>query len=643
MRSLAFLALPALATALWAQAPQVGGGTISTVAGTGGQLNACPNFIRDGIAGNQATLCFVVDTDPTQEQDVGHIAVDTKGNLYIADKGNQRIRKVDTSGIITTFAGTGQPGNGGSGNPATQTQLNFPTAVAADGAGNVYFTDEDNDQVKKIDTKGIVQLVAGAGSQVEGFGGDGQPATAAALNGPEAVAVDAAGNVYIADTFNNRVRMVSAKTGVITTIAGNGQHGDSNMQCDGAAATIPDSAPGASVCLGWPSGLLADNNGNLFISDYHNNVVRVLNLQTGTIRRLVGTGLHGDDAPLGDGGPPAQAVLGFPVGLAFDAAGNLYIADMHNDVIRRVTSPLAASATISTPVGAASNGFGGDNGPAWAAKLSRPTGLAIDANGNLYFADWYNDRVRKVTPGTNVPQPLIFANGVVNAGGFAPSPAPLAPGAIVSIFGQRLAPATAAATTLPLPTTLLDQKVTASVNAGGKTMPMPLFYVSADQINAQLPFEAPPGPATVAVQFGSVASGPAAFTIAQSAIGIFTYPNDPNRAVVQNQDLSLNSAANPAPRGTVITVYLTGVGPMSPPIATGQPASLTTLSQATLDKSAIIGPVEAPIQFLGATPGFVGLEQANIVVPGNASTGDQPLALHVGGQDSTNRPIVSVK
>ncbi|MBI3693435.1 MAG: hypothetical protein HY238_01150 [Acidobacteria bacterium] len=609
---------------LRAQAPQVGGGVIRTVAGTG-----TSGFSGDGGPGDRALLNLPLGS---QFEEFGHIAVDASGNLFIADKGNHRIRKLDANGVITTVAGTGVPGFSGDGGPATRAQINSPTGITVDRAGNVYFTDQENDRVRKIDASGIISTVAGNGTL--GFSGDGGPATRASLGEPSAVAVDAVGNLYIADYLNDRVRRVAAQTGVITTVAGNGSHGDDDPGMDGVPAT--------SIRLGFPSAVLVDAAGNLFIADHHSSAIRVVNLQTGLIRRVAGTARHAGGIPLGDGGPAAEAVLDWPVGMALDAAGNLYFADMHNDVIRRVSSPLTPGAVINTAVGRAGHGFSGDGGPASEALLDYPTGVAIDSNANLFIADWHNQRVRKATPGASAQGPEIFQGGLVNGASFAPAPARVAPGSLVSIFGQSLAAVQAVATVAPLPTTLPETGGTSvRVIAGPSTFQMPLFFVSSGQINAQLPVEVPAGgPATVVVKVGEQESAPLTINVSVAEAGIFTYGD--NRAVAVNQDGKLNGPGDAAPRGTVITVYLTGQGELRPAVPTGRPAPQDVLSRSAFDVSATIGGVPARVEFLGATPGFVALSQANITVPESAPTGDQPLVIDVAGHTS-NRAVITIR
>jgi sugar lactone lactonase YvrE len=301
-------------------------------------------------------------------------AVDSAGNLYIANTYNNRVRKVSTSGTITTVAGNGTPGFSGDGGPATNASLASPTGVAVDAAGNLYIADAGNDRVRKVSASGTITTVAGTGTP--GFSGDGGPATGAGLVYPSGVAVDAAGNLYIADTYNNRVRKVSA-SGTITTVAGNGTPGFSG-----------DGGPATNASLASPSGVAVDAAGNLYIADPDNSRVRKVST-SGTITTVAGNGTPGFS---GDGGPATNASLFNPSGVAVDAAGNLYIADTTNSRVRKVST----SGTITTVAGNGTPGFSGDGGPATNASLVYPSGVAVDAAGNLYIADSQNNRVRKV-------------------------------------------------------------------------------------------------------------------------------------------------------------------------------------------------------------------------------------------------------
>ena len=302
------------------------------------------------------------------------VAVDGAGNLFIADRDNHRIRKVDTAGVITTVAGTGETGFRGDGGPATAARLFFPAGVAVDGAGNLFIADQYNARVRKVDSAGVITTVAGLGNH--GFSGDGSPATAARLFFPADVAVDGAGNLFIADTWNQRIRKVDT-AGVITTVAGTGRSGFSG-----------DGGPAPAARLFFPAGVAVDGAGNLFIADRGNYRIRKVDT-AGVITTVAGTGRSGFS---GDGGPAPAARLFFPAGVAVDGAGNLFIADQGNYRIRKVDT----AGVITTVAGTGTRGFSGDGGPAADATLTQPFGVAVDGAGNLFFADEGNHRIRKV-------------------------------------------------------------------------------------------------------------------------------------------------------------------------------------------------------------------------------------------------------
>ncbi len=333
-------------------------GVITTVAGTGTR-----GFSGDGGPATSAQIQFVEA-----------IAVDSSGNLYIADSSDDRIRKVDTSGVISTFAGTGTGGFSGDGGQATSAQLNDPHGVAVDSSGNVYIADYLNNRIRKVDTSGVITTVAGTGTY--GFSGDGGQATSAWLRRPEGVGVDSSGNVYIADSRSHRIRKVDT-SGVITTVAGNGGQG-----------TVGDGGQATSANVTWPTDVEVDSSGNLYIVQAAN---------TDRIRKVDTTGVitsfaAGDNNFGGDDGPATSALLYFPNDVTVDGSGNLYIVDTNNERIRKVDT----SGVISTVAGTGTAGFSGDGGQATAAQLNDPSGVAVDSSGNLYIADFINRRVRKV-------------------------------------------------------------------------------------------------------------------------------------------------------------------------------------------------------------------------------------------------------
>ena len=299
------------------------------------------------------------------------VAVDAAGNLYIADTDNYRIRRVEPSGIISTVAGTGARGFTGDGGPATQARLTIPSDIAMDAAGNLYIADASNHRIRRVDASGTISTVAGTGER--GFTGDGGPAIEAQLSFPRGVALDAAGNLYIADLENQRIRRVDG-SGTISTFTGGGD-------------ALGDGGPAVEARLTFPEGMTVDATGSLFIADLTHRIRRVD--PSGIITTVAGTRERGYS---GDGGPAIRARLNSPVGLAVDAAGNLLIADSHNHRIRRVDP----SGAISTIAGTGEPGFAGDGGPAAEAQLHNPQDVALDAAGNLYIADKLNHRIRKV-------------------------------------------------------------------------------------------------------------------------------------------------------------------------------------------------------------------------------------------------------
>ncbi|RZB33837.1 MAG: hypothetical protein SRB2_03673 [Desulfobacteraceae bacterium Eth-SRB2] len=343
--------------------------------------NGTNGYSGDGGPATQAQLSYAFD-----------IAVDAVGNLYIADAYNSCIRKVDTSGIIATVAGTGTWGYSGDGGPATQAQLDFPYDVAVDAAGNLYIADRGNDCIRRVDVNGIITTVAGKGPN---YIGDGGPATQGQLYMPDGVAVDAWGNFYIADTWHHRIRKVDT-SGIITTVAGNGIAGYSG-----------DGGPATEARIWSPRDVAVDATGNLYIADDESNqCIRKVDT-SGIITTVTGNGYPGYS---GDGGPASEAQLNYPQSVAVDAAGNLYIADADNIRIRNVDT----SGIIGTVAGTGTWGYTGDGGPATEARLNVPYGVAVDAAGNLYIADTENFRIRKVDiqyflSGGTYGEELVFA------------------------------------------------------------------------------------------------------------------------------------------------------------------------------------------------------------------------------------------
>jgi serine/threonine protein kinase, bacterial len=303
------------------------------------------------------------------------LAFDKKGNLYIADRNNHRIRKVDRRGTITTFAGTGVAGFNGDGGKASEAQLSRPSGVVVGRNGEVYISDRSNDRIRVV-KKGIITTVAGNGT--DGFKGDSGPATQARLSKPFGITLDKKGNLYIADRGNNRVRKVDTR-GIITTVAG-----------DGGFFFMGDNGPAYRASVAGPTGVVVDDNGTLYIADRSNNRIRSVDTQ-GMIRTIVGTG-HQDYN--GEAEVARDSNLHLPFGVALDNDGQLLVVDRSHYRIRRVN---LQRGNIETVAGNGEKKFAGDGGPAAGAKLSFPHGIIVDQDDNLLISDKGHYRIRQVT------------------------------------------------------------------------------------------------------------------------------------------------------------------------------------------------------------------------------------------------------
>jgi uncharacterized repeat protein (TIGR01451 family) len=386
-------------------------GTITTVAGGG-------SFGPSNGDGGLATAARL--SSPSG------VAVDASGNLLIADRYNYRIRRVNLQGIISTVAGNGSYGSLGDGGLAVLAQLRSPRGISVDTSGNLFIADTDSHRIRKVTLAGIISTVAGNGTH--GFGGDGGPAVSALLDSPGGVALDSAGNLYIADTNNARIRQVTPG-GVMSTFAGNGVFGSTGdggpaiaarLDTPAAVATSPDGSVYIADCsdgvrrvnqVGTIStfatnnflfciysyydyygqlsrgGVAVDAAGNVYVADtFH---YRVYKVTPDGISAVAGSGSSGF---AGDGGSAIAAQLTEPWGIAVDATGNLYIADAYNNRIRIVTP----AGIINTVAGSNDGGFSGDGGPAVSAQLNFPTSVVVDTAGNLFIADSGNQRIRRV-------------------------------------------------------------------------------------------------------------------------------------------------------------------------------------------------------------------------------------------------------
>lgn len=530
------------------------------------------------------------------------VAFDSSGNLYIADTSNHRIRRVGIDGTISTLAGNGVAGYTGDNTIASRSQLNSPDGLAFDSAGNLYIADTGNHAIRRI-SGGVMSTVAGTGSP--GNGGDGGSATQATLFQPNAVAVDRGGTLYIADSGNNRIRAVN-RAGIISAYAGD---------VNGVPGFGGDSQTARFALFDYPRGLALDGSGNLYVADYFNNRIRKVEAGTAIITTYAGTGTGG---AAGDGGPASKAQLYLPAGLAFDASNNLYIADLLNDRIRVV----GANGYISTIAGAGQDGDPGEGVPALGAALYSPRAVALDVQGNVYFSDQDVNRVRRL-----VAQSIsirTIQNAASNVAGS------IAPGEAVSIFGTRLGPVTWVAGTASngvIGTGLSGTRVLFNGVAA------PLLYAGLSQINAIVPYSVA-GAQVVRVQVevqGLTGDG-FDISVREAAPGIFTSDQSGRgQAAAVNQNGSINSVSNPAERGSIVALYVTGEGQTLPAGSTGRVIGTDVLPRPVLPVTVQIQGLPAEVVYAGAAPFAAGLMQVNARIPVSVTASDRaPVNLIVG-------------
>jgi len=547
------------------------------------------------------------------------VAVDSAGNIYIADTANQRVRKV-SAGVITTVAGNGLSGYNGDGGPASSASLYSPSGLVLDLAGNLYIGGDN--RVRKV-SGGVITTVAGTG--VGGFSGDNGPATAAQINFLGDLAVDSAGSIYIGDYYNNRIRKVA--NGIITTIAGHDQAGYSG-----------DNGPAVYALLARPSGVATDSSGSLYIADTFSGVVR--RIANGSITTVAGTGTRGFG---GDGGPATSAELADPSGVAVDSSGNLYIADLApitggpgGQRIRKVSTGV-----ITTIAGGGS--VFGDSGPATSAVFNGSFGVGADSAGNVYVADTSDNRIRLLTPG---PLPAINQNGIVPNESTVPI---IQPGSWVSIYGSNFA-SSSFLWNADFPLSLGGVSVTIdSKNAY-------LLSVSPTQINVQAPDDTATGLVSVVVTTASGTAATSTVTLAlcspsfsvlgdgKHVAGEIATPNGTGAYGAGTYDLDGPSGAfsfntRPVNAGETLVLYGVGFGPTTPPVAAGHVFSGAAPTNTPVTIS--IGGVNANVAFAGITQ--AGLYQLNLTVPAGTGSGDQPIQAIVNGVPTPSGPVVTVR
>ena len=687
-------------------------GTIATIAG-GGSLPA--GGMNEGSAATMLALAAP-----------RNVAFDGQGLLYFSDFSAQRVYRVDSAGSLTTVAGTGAQGFSGDGGPAISAQIAFPAGIAFDRQGALYIADSQNHLIRKV-AGGLISSIARAatptGMTVDAFGtlyvadpgagqlltfpasgpavafaitaldltfgpggylyasqgaavirvsfagpsmivagggslasGDQGPATGALLQHPSGVAVDASGNLYIADRDNHRIRRV-APGGIITTVAGTGVAGNTGdggaavqAELDGPVSVTPDAGgnlfivdagnhrvrkitPGGVIeavpvpGLISPGYALADSTGNLYVSDAGlaaivkwsaNGVITALAerlvspgglaLDAGGNLFFTDTGAHRVSRldPSGNLTALGVGVWNAPRGIAIDAAGDVFVADQDLQAVVRLNFSRGSSGTATVVAGTGSAGFSGDGGDALAAQLDDPSDLAIDSTGALYLADLGNNRVRKLVPGAaTILAPLLLA-GAVNAASLQPGP--VAPGMLLELMGTGLTAAD-----------LQNVQVLFQTDSGAPSSAIfPAQILSID--SAELLLVVPAGLAgsqNVQIQVLNHGSLLAQIPSAVAASAPALFADASGQAMALNQDGSLNSTANPAPRGSILVLYGTGEG------VSGLPVTVT------------IGGYTAGVLYAGPVAGDPGLLQINVLLPsGYISAGEMSVVVTVGQASS---------
>jgi uncharacterized protein (TIGR03437 family) len=487
-----------------------------------------------------------------------------------------------------------------------------------DGAGNIYFSDSLNNMVRKVGTNGTITRIAGTG--VQGYGGDGGNAVDALMNLPTGLTVDSAGNVFVADTQNHRIRKISTD-GKIATVLGTGQP---NYTGDGG--------PGDQAAVFYPESVALDSAGNLYVADTFNHVIRKLST-LGIASTFAGNGVA---AFRGDGGKAVSASLNYPRGVFVDASGNVLIADSINDRIRMVTE----DGVMHTIAGTGLFGDGGDGGPAMLALLRYPRAVISDGSGGYLVLDTDNHRIKQLTP---IPQsPSINQDGVVSSTAFGGSRT-AARGSWVEIYGSNLAQgkrewASSDFVDGKAPTSLAGTSVT----IGG--LPAYVSYVSPGQVNVQVPDTLAAGVHDVVVKSPRGFSAAYKVTVQDVNPGIFAPPSlsvgGKQYAGAILADGSLVSLSDPKVRpGDTVTLYGIGFGSVAPNLAAGE--IVRNANSVVLPLQIYFGDSAATVTYAGLAPGTLGLYQINVVVP--QVTGDAiPLSFTLNGASGSQTLYTSV-
>ena len=614
-----------------------------------GRAQTAPTYVVTTIAGNNTTGAGYsgdgAAATAAQLDGPSSVWLDSSGNIYVADQFNNVVRKFTINGNISTIAGQyGYAGYAGDTAAATAAQLYNPTTVIVDSKGNIYIADTHNSVVRMVAPGGTISTIAGNNGDGAGFSGDNPVATDAQLNKPAGLAVDSAGNLYISDNGNSRIRKVSS--GALTTIAGSAFPGYSG-----------DGGPATSAHLQSPVGLAIDAQGSLYIADAETHSIR--KIANGVITTVAGnyTNYPLNSGFSGDGQQATRAQLRSPRGVAVDSCGNLYIADTLNNRIRMVMT----NGVISTIAGSGNPGlpgYGGDGGPATSAQFYAPSGVAVDATGKVYVADTDNSVVRMLTPGapltcTAGAAPSIASGGVIGASDFGAFPT-VAQGGWIEIYGSNLAADTRQWTTTDF--TGINAPISldrTTVTIGGESAF--ISYISSKQVNAQVPFNVGTGPLPLTVGTATGTSATYTVNVALSQPGLYA-PASFNVGGKQYVAATLTDGvtfiappgvipghtSRQAKPGEIITMYGVGFGPVSTNIPAGQ--IVQQQNNLSLPLSMFFAGSSAQLLYDGLAPQAIGLYQFNVVVPTNIADSDLvPLTFTLNGVNGAQTLYTAVK
>lgn len=550
------------------------------------------------------------------------LAVDASGGLLVSDDESHRVRRITPGGTINAFAGAGALGASGDGGPAVNAAMNLPQDMVVDAAGNVYISDTNNHRVRRVAPNGVITTYAGTGKR--DFGGDGGPATQANLSFPFGLALDSAGNLYIADSGNARVRKVTASSGFISTVAGSGLIGFSG-----------DDGPATQATFKLPFGVAVDKNDALYILDRLDNRIRRVDA-AGMITTIAGTGAAGYN---GDNRPASGAQINAGAFMTTDSDGDLYFADILNHRVRKITISTGMITTI------AGNGIAGNSGAGadpTSSQLFLPTDVALDGRGNIFIADWGNYQIRKIES-TSAFKTVASVSAASYFGDA------LAAESIAAAFGQNLATSVQTANTLPLPTSLNGTSVRVR-DASGVERLAPLFFVAPTQVNFEVPPSVATGAATVTITSadGSVSTG--VVQITSVSPGLFSANSD-GRGVAASLVLRIKAGGEQTfepvagfdqASGKFVTSPI-DLGPETDQVFLVAFGTGMRFRSSLAASSVSIGGSNADPLFVGAASGFVGLDQCNVLLNRNLiGRGEVEVKLTIDGRTS-NTVMINIR